>query len=136
MTWKPNRKEIEAVLQLAATERYEHFIKRVADTEELMALRAPGGGWTMVGTSDGECLPVWPHGVYAERCGPALAEPGADPKAIPLDAFLKRWVPGLTKDGIKVAVFPNTDGKGVIVEPQRLGDDLRRYVEEWYGEGD
>ena len=33
MSWTPNQREIQGVLSLGAPERYEHWVKKVADQE-------------------------------------------------------------------------------------------------------
>jgi hypothetical protein len=37
---------------------------------------------------------------------------------------LKAWTVGLCEKGWKVAVFPTPSGKGVVIDPMRLADDL------------
>jgi hypothetical protein len=37
---------------------------------------------------------------------------------------MEKWLPGMEKDGIAVAVFPSSEGKGVLVAPARLKKDL------------
>ncbi len=129
MTWTPSDKEIEAVLRLPGPKRYSHFIKRVADMERLWGLWDEG--WAMTADDQGrQLLPVWPHERYAALW--AVGEWAAYvPKPIELKEWLERWIPGLEKDRILVAVFPTPDGKGVPVEPRRMENDLREELL-WY----
>lgn len=125
MAYKINRSEMDAVFALPGPDRYDHFVKRVADWEEVWGL-ASEGGWVMAGDSDGrQCMPFWPHAAYAEAMA---AEEWRDsrPKAIGLSEFLTKWLPGMAKDGLDVAVFPTPDQKGVVVDPLRLKRDLER----------
>jgi hypothetical protein len=59
---KVSRKEVDAVFALPGPDRYEHFVKRVADWEEVWGL-ASEGGWVMMGDSDGHQV----HALLAPR---------------------------------------------------------------------
>ncbi len=66
-TRKINQKQIEAVLALPAAKRYAHFLKLVADWQELWGLY--DDGWAMAATDSGEpVFPMWPAEEYAARC--------------------------------------------------------------------
>lgn len=124
MSWTPNEKEIQAVVSLAAAKRYEYWIKKVADDEQVWSL-GQKDGWALVGDDAGrELVPVWPHSKYAALCAKGIWD-GYEPKVITLDDWLDRWVPGMERDGRLVAVFPTPDGNGAVVDPRRLEQDLR-----------
>ena len=124
MSWTPNENEIQAVLSLEASKRYEHWIKKVADQEEVWSLWHEGG-WALAGDDLGrQLVPVWPHSRYAALCAEG-AWAGYQPKAITLDAWLDRWIPGIERDQRIVAVFPTPKEKGVPIEPRLLELDLR-----------
>ena len=129
MTWELRREEFDAVVRLPAPEAYAHFVKRVAQHEEVWALRDEGG-WVMVGDDDGHVLlPVWPHARYAAACA-AHAREEAEP--IDIDDFVEEWLPGLEADGYGVAVFPRPpDGEAVHVDCARLKDDLEAELERY-----
>jgi hypothetical protein len=120
--------EFEAVSALPPAERYEHFVRQVADWEALWSLREHGG-WVLLGDPDGnECVPVWPHAAYAEAFG-KVAFPQSAAEAVALSAWLERWTAGLRRDRRRVAVFPVRDGareSALVVEPERLHADLER----------
>jgi hypothetical protein len=130
MAWVPTEKEIAAVLALEDAKRYTYFIKKVADQQVLWSLRTEGG-WVLAGDDQGhELVPVWPHEKFAALC--AKDEwAGAVPKSIELDAWLERWIPGMERDGKRVAIFPTPGNRGVAIEPARLGADLREELL-WY----
>ena len=124
MGWTPNEQEIDAVLSLEASKRYQHWLKKVADQEEVWSLWHEGG-WALVGDdARNQLVPVWPHSLYAARCA-AGAWAGYEPKAIPLEAWLNRWIPGIERDHRRIAVFPTPNDRGVSIEPKRLERDLR-----------
>jgi hypothetical protein len=78
-----NDQELAGVSALSAPERYSHFIRQVADWQQVWALHS-SAGWVMAGDDKGQrYMPVWPHARYAEVCatGPWT---GSASKAIPL----------------------------------------------------
>lgn len=76
--------------------------------------------------------PFWPHSTYA-----ALSAFGSwsmyKPKAVALKDFLEKWLVGLERDKLRLAVFPTPAGKGVPVDPEQCGQDLREELSQ-YGE--
>jgi hypothetical protein len=124
MNWTIREKEFESVMRLQAHARYEHFVKKVADWKEIWSLW--NDGWVLMGDPDeNETVPVWPHAKYAEAA--AVGEwLGYEPRRIPLDDWLDKWTPGMTRDKRKVAVFPTGKGKTVTVDPLRLKTDLEK----------
>ncbi|HKG93041.1 MAG TPA: DUF2750 domain-containing protein [Gemmatimonadaceae bacterium] len=129
MPYQISELEIDAVSALPALERYAHFLKRVADWEELWSLRA-GDAWVLSGDDDGEreLVPVWPHPRYAEACA-TDAWAGAEPAAIRLGEWLDVWLPGMRGDRRGAAVFPVPGERGVAVEAERLRADLEAAAE-------
>jgi len=129
MTWTPSEKEIAAILASSAPKRYEHFIKRAADTESIWSLEH--NGWAFLGDDKGhECIPVWPHSKYASLC--AIGSwAHFQPQSIDMDAWLSNWIPGIAKDHRFIAVFPTPEYKGVVVEPKQLESDLRRELSKY-----
>ncbi|MFC1466140.1 MAG: DUF2750 domain-containing protein [Candidatus Brachytrichaceae bacterium NZ_4S206] len=123
MTWKINDKEISSVLALPPVRRYEYFVKKVADFEELWGL-ADERGWAMYGSDSGkELFPVWPHPKYAEMCATG-SHSQCSPRRINLREWLESWLPQLLEEGRLVAVFPLPDDQAVFIAPDRLLIDL------------
>jgi hypothetical protein len=120
---KLSAKEIAGVLATDGPTRYAHFVKQVADSEQVWGLRTEEG-WVSVGDDDGNSmLPVWPHPDYAAAC--AVDEwDDAQPSAIDLDDWLDEWLVNLDDEGDQVAVFPTPQGRGVVVEPAQLRSDI------------
>jgi hypothetical protein len=124
-----NQQQIDSVLSLAAAERYGHFIRRVADWEELWGLKTQQG-WVTVGSSGGDkCLPFWPHPKYAELSATSEWR-DAVPERIELSQFMG-WLPRIEEDGYFVAVFPTPSAGGVVVKPSELqahlSEECRQY---------
>lgn len=123
-------KEFQAVIRLSPAERYEYFVKKVADWAQVWGLWHEGG-WAILGDQEGgELVPVWPHPIYAEAY--AIDDwLGYQPKSIILQDWLGKWTPGMEKDGRMVAVFPSTEGKSAAVSPQQLKSDLEEELSKY-----
>lgn len=135
MPYRINRQEFESVSALAPANRFEHFVKRAADWEEVWSLKN-GNGWVLLTTSAGkEVAPFWPHPDYAQACA---VDEWADcaPALIELAAFLERWVPGLTRDGRSVSVFATPGSPGAVMAADALKAALQVEIETHYGGSD
>lgn len=119
------------MLRATTSARYAYFVKHVADTELVWALKN-SAGWVMAGDADGKkFLPVWPQQAYAQLM--AKDEwADAQPTEIDLAAWCERWLPGLERDGHRVAVFmvPSDSTTGCI-SPSALLNDLERELENY-----
>lgn len=127
---KANQKEIEAVSALPGPKRYEHFIKVVADREEVWGLY--NEGWALAATNESNqaVMPVWPKREYAEHCSNADWH-GFKPKSICLYEFIDEMIPGLNKEGIAICVFYLPTDKGIIPTIDQLLADLDRELEKY-----
>lgn len=127
MGWKMLPQEFVGVTKLAPRERYEYFVKKVADYEELWGLW--NDGWALLENNELELqLPVWPHPDFAE----AFARDGWSeyrPKLIGLDDWLEEWIPRMLREGQKVAVFPTVGSLTTTADPRRLRHDLELELE-------
>ncbi len=108
--------EFRGVTPLTGPERYSHFVRQVADFLGLWSLRTPDGWVSMRDDAGVRSIPVWPHRRYAEV---SATGDWSDAEAAPteMEAWMERWLPGMTSDGVRVAVFP-VDGqkeRGVVV---------------------
>jgi len=123
MSWIMNDKEYSSVMALSGPDRYSYAIKRVADQEEIWSLWAEDG-WALASDDQGrELIPVWPHPRLASAC--AKDEWAKyQPRSIDLESWMEKWTPGMLSDHRLVAVFPIPSDKGVVVEPERFGEDL------------
>lgn len=123
-------REFQAVIALPAPERYEHFIKRVADSMELWGLRS-SEGWLLLGDDeDKEAFPVWP----AERYAAAYArEQECVEEPVPIDAavWLEEMLPQLEADGVLVAAFPVPSGGAITVTAEEHTGHLVAELEEY-----
>jgi len=128
--YKLNREQYDAVLALPAEKRYQHFLSRVADWEILWTLHSETG-FVLFGDDSGhECVPFWPHPGYAVTTAQGQWS-DCSPYEVSLSDFMGKWLPGMLRDGRKVAVFPTPQKKAVVVEPNRLQEDLEVTLEQY-----
>lgn len=115
-----DNKELEAVIKLSAQKRYEYFIKKIVDFEELWGLY--DDGWAM--TSDDNknmMIPFWPKKEYADFC--AIGEwRGYTSESIDLYEFINKWLPDMKVDNIKPSIFFNNENSAVIEVEKLIGD--------------
>lgn len=117
-----NEKKVASITAMGGPDRYDYFVRKVADFELLYGLF--DDGWAMMESDDEtRCFPFWPESEFAELLATERWK-NYRPKEIELATFLGRWIPGMTKDGLSVAVFPTPTGPGVVVKPDRLAGDL------------
>ncbi|MBX4262265.1 DUF2750 domain-containing protein [Clostridium estertheticum] len=123
-----NKKELEIVLSLSANKRYEYFVKKVADSENVLGLY--NEGWATTEDNNGSVLiPFWPKMEFAKVC--AINEwNGYVPKKIDLHEFIEEWLPGMKKDGIKPSIFWNNYDSGVL-DIDILIEDLNTELEKY-----
>jgi len=115
--------EISAVLKTDAPTRYAHFVSQVADWEAVWGLRGPDGWVSASDKTEPLIFPVWPHEPYARMLAVDLWA-SATPTPIDVHEWVEKWLPGLARDRMKIAVFPTPEGKMVIVDPLQLRSDI------------
>lgn len=114
--------EIRALIQKPPADRYEYFIKRIADREELWGLF--NDGWAMAGTDDDRTVfPVWPAEEYARLCADDYWAEFV-PKPIPIYDFLNDSLPRFQENGLLIGVFPTPENNGVVVNVEDFARDL------------
>jgi hypothetical protein len=120
---KVNQKEMEAVLALPGIKRFEHFIKVVADRQEVWGLYQDG--WALAAADDGTTVfPLWPAEEYARICA-ANEWAGYEPRSMSLSDFTEGLLSKLKLDGVLPGVFFTPTSKGVTPSV----DDLKSALE-------
>jgi len=120
---KVNPKQMEAVLALSGIKRFEHFIKVIADWQEVWGLYQDG--WALAVADDGTTVfPLWPAKEYAQVCA-ANEWTGYEPRSISLSDFTEVLLPKLKLDGVLPGVFFTPTSKGVTPSV----DDLKSALE-------
>ena len=124
MTYALDPKQFRHISSLPATARFDEFVARAIEHQQIWGLRS-AGGWAVVEAEGDDCFPVWPHPDFAAAWAVGdLAD--CTPQAIALDAWLTRWTPGMEKDGTLVLVFPINDDEAedVVIAASELEDAL------------
>jgi hypothetical protein len=113
------------ILGLDGEERYDFFLSQVAEEREIWILINNDRQFLKISSDDEgvEYLPVWPASDFAVDYAAGTDE--LVPLSISLPDFFRKWVPGLTKDGLEVGVFPGLDKTLWITEPEELKRDLQ-----------
>ena len=124
-----NKQQFREVTKLSAEDRYAHFVEKVVDEQELWTLKNDDGFATMASESGGFCIPFWPHPEYAQSMAVNEFE-GCSPVAIPLDAFMEKWLPGMDKDGHTLSVFPALEGQHAVMPASELLEALEAELKE------
>ena len=120
-----NQDALTGVLELDGEERYDYFLSQVGEEREIWILVNTENRFLKIVSEDGdvEYLPVWPSEAFAVEYSKGSED--LTPKCIPLPDFFRKWVPGLTKDGLDVGVLPGVDATLWITEPEELKRDLQ-----------
>lgn len=126
MSYKLHHKHLENVFRLSSKERYDHFILKVCDWEEIWYLKNSEDNFVTKYVKDENVgyFPVWPHPDYAKKFGEDEEIP-VSPANIDLHEFIDRWLPGLSHDGFKVGVLPNLATTVWVIDPLDLRADLK-----------
>lgn len=123
-----NTKEFDAVIKLPAQKRYEYFIKKVADYEELWGLY--DNGWAITEDDQGnKMIPFWPKKEYADFCAKDEWK-GYDSESIDLYEFINDWLPNMKLEKIKPSIFLNDKGS-IVLEIENLINDLEYELENY-----
>lgn len=117
--------EIAKIFKKPGEKRYDYFVKKVVENEEVYGL-ADEEGWALLGDdSDADILPLFPAAEFAEAF--RLASDFEEYAVEALDVSeLMDWFDDMEKDNLLVAVFPNPDLNGAVVEPKMLKSDIQK----------
>ena len=126
---KVSPKQFEAVLALPGIKRFEHFIKAVADWQEVWGLYHDG--WALAAADDGTTVfPLWPAKEYAQVCA-ANEWTGYEPRSISLSDFTEALLPKLKLDGLLPGVFFTPTSKGVTPSVDELKSALEAELQKY-----
>jgi hypothetical protein len=114
--------QLKAVVRLPAPQRYEYFVKRVAQTGTVWGLFR--NGWALATKDDGTLVfALWPDREFAGLCAEFEWE-GYEPQAFTLAELLDELLPQLQQDGIVPGIFRTPGSKGVMPTPNLLRVDI------------
>ncbi|WP_228152561.1 MULTISPECIES: DUF2750 domain-containing protein [Marinobacter] len=112
-------------LAMDGEERYDYFLDAVIEEREVWILVNADNRFLKIVSDEDRVayLPVWPGEQFAIEYAKGTDE--LAPKAISLPDFFNKWVPGLTRDGLEVGVFPGAESEVWITAPEELKRDLQ-----------
>lgn len=118
-----NTKKIESIIQLPAGKRYEYFIRKSADFQQIWSLRNSEGWLLLGGATSAKLIPLWPEKMFAEYCN-KINNTGCRAESIGLNEFLTNMSKALIRDIIQLAIFPNQNMSAPIMEIGKVCQDL------------
>jgi hypothetical protein len=115
-------------LEMDGEERYDYFLDAVVEEREVWILVNGDNHFLKIVSEEDSVsyLPVWPAEAFAVDYAKGTGD--LAPKAISLPDFFKKWVPGLTRDGVEVGVFPGAQSELWITAPEELQRDLKEVL--------
>ena len=120
-----NQEDITKLFKKTGEKRYDYFIKKVVENEEVYGL-ADEEGWALLGDdSDADILPLFPAPELAEAFRLATDFDEYAVEALDINELMD-WFDDMEKDKLLVAVFPNPDLNGAVVEPKHLKADIQK----------
>ena len=120
--------KFKQVAGLPSAERHAYFVRKVADTQEVWGLHH--AGWATAQAGGKVAIPFWPEAAFAQACASGDWE-HCQPRAIALDDFLNKWLPGMASNDQLASVFPVPQGSVSVAAPTDLLKDLQHESEQY-----
>jgi len=109
---KIDTRQVQAIVMLPGPQRYEYFVKRVAETGVVWSLFRQG--WALAKKEDGTLVfPLWPDREFATICAD-YEWTGYEPASFSLDELVDELLPQLEQDGIVTGVFYTPGARDVM----------------------
>jgi|WetSurMetagenome_2_1015567.scaffolds.fasta_scaffold00085_30 hypothetical protein len=128
MTYKMDMTEFNEVTgEFSGARRYDYFLAKAAEWKEVWTLSSSEGSVTMCDGQGHECVPVWPHADFASAL--AVCDwSHCKAECVNIVDFMQKWVQGMARAGYFFAVFPTLNNTGVVVNPDKLREDLSNEI--------
>ena len=125
-----NNDKLACVKSLNAHERFEYFIRKVADFETLWGGYGKNGWIQLLGDNEQKVMPFWPEKQFTIDY---ILAHNYDylPKEIDLSYFLDKWINGLSEDHINILIFPVKKQSSTIIKPFELKSELEKEIEQY-----
>jgi hypothetical protein len=115
-------RQVQDTVMLSGPQRYEYFIRRVAQTGTVWGLYR--NGWALAKKEDGSLVfPLWPDREFATICAD-YEWTGYQPQSFSLDELVDELLPQLEQDGIATGVFYTPGARDVMPSAGLLLRDL------------
>ena len=110
-------------------DRYQYFIKRVADFEVMYSLKN-GDEWAIAELEDNKVFSLWSAEVFAKKN--AVGEwSNFEPIEIDFDLFEDEIVPFITENNFLLNVFSVNGKSGFVVELEEFMRDLKEEIKKY-----
>lgn len=122
-----NYSEVEEIFCLSEDRRYKYFFNRVAELEQVCGLKNKNGLVTIKDKNGDIAMPIWPSWDFAKYCQENQWKE-THIESIDLFEFLEYWLDGMKRDGCKVLIFGDSEGRGISVDADKLKIELEEYL--------
>jgi len=130
MSYRIHPQQLENVFSLSSKERYEHFIIKVCDWQEVWFLAAPNESFLTIKVDDtNEYVPVWPHKEYALAFAKNTYSSYL-PSSMGIDKFVEEFLPKINDSSLNIGTLPNLETTVWSIKPEDLRDELIAELEE------
>jgi hypothetical protein len=114
---------IEQAMKLSAEERQELVVSYIAKAKEIWMIQG-SEGFVMFEGGESVQLPVFPHRDLAQKFVD-INEIEGQCVSVELAEFKETWLPGLTKNGVELVMFPTTsDVENLVMTAEDLAAEL------------
>ena len=128
---KVSEKEIQAVCNLAPFDRYQYFIKRVADSERMYSLVDNNGDYAISDVDESVLFSVWSAPEFAQMC---IQDGWKDfqLKEITIEEFEDKVIDEIEQNGLLINVFPVGNKSGFVVDLNEFARDLSEEMKKYH----
>ncbi|AXT37191.1 DUF2750 domain-containing protein [Alteromonas sp. BL110] len=114
---------IEQAMKLSAEERQELVVSYIAKAKEIWMIQG-SEGFVMFEGGESVQLPVFPHRDLAQKFVD-INEIEGQCVSVELAEFAETWLPGLTKNGVELVMFPTTsDVENLVMTAEDLAAEI------------
>jgi hypothetical protein len=125
---KINQQEIQHVSNLEPFDRYQYFLKKVADNEVLYTLQSPNNDWASSTVDNFEMYPIWSASEFASN---SKIDGWSEFRIIELELtyFMETVLPLIDQEGLLLNVFPVAKTTGFVVKTNEFIRDINEELE-------
>ena len=111
--------------------RYEYFIKKIADQQEICLLQDAGGDFYIDIVDNEKFMHMWCGSEYVPIF---LKNKKLDMKSVIIDFDMLRdnLCPMLNEKKITISIMPIKEHTGYCIHLDQFVKDLKKYLDEWY----
>ncbi len=130
---KVSPKEVVAIGKLMPAERYKYFTKKIADQQEVIIITEADESVYSTLYNGRSLIHFWCASEYAEAF---LQEQGLQRliKCVDFDYLGETLYPYIKSNNVLLNIMPVHESTGHLIELGDFSNDLKEYLEEWYGD--